>query len=111
MRILYVENHESFAKQVCKAFLKAHEVEIKPTLAGARAALAASTWDAVLVDYDLDDGKGIELVVELATHTPRPYIVAVSAYEERNEVMKQAGADATCGKLHFSKIAAYLPQV
>jgi DNA-binding NarL/FixJ family response regulator len=110
MRILYVENHESFAKQVCKAFLGAHEVEITPTLAGARATITAGVWDVVLIDYDLDDGKGIELVRELAAQRPRPYLVAVSAYEERNEAMKQAGADAACGKLQFSQIGSFLPR-
>lgn len=108
MRILFVENNATFAALVIKTFLPAHEVEVVPTLVAARKLLAAGGWDVALVDFDLDDGKGIELVNELANRNPRPYVVAVSAFDEKNATMKAAGADAICGKLQFSRISEVL---
>lgn len=108
MRILFVENHVEFARQVCAAFLKDHDVAVVPTLAKARESLESSAWDAVLIDYDLDDGKGVGLVKELASLPTRPKLIAVSAFDEKNAEMLAAGADATCGKLQFSKIADVL---
>jgi hypothetical protein len=35
-------------------------------LAAARAALAGQVFDAVLLDHDLDDGKGAELILLFA---------------------------------------------
>lgn len=108
MRILFVENHVEFARQVCAAFLRDYEVVVLPTLAKTREALASGGWDVVLIDYDLDDGKGIELVKELASLPTRPKLIAVSAFDEKNAEMLAAGADAACGKLQFSKIADVL---
>ena len=108
MRILFVENHAGFAQQVCSAFLGQHEVTVKSTLASAYEALERQEWDVVLVDYDLDDGKGIALVQRLIQRQPRPKLVAVSAFEEKNDEMLRAGADAVCGKLSFSGIGDVL---
>lgn len=62
MRILYVENHRRFAKLTVQQFLASHEVVVVPSLAAARQALAQGSFEAVLLDYDLDDGKGVELI-------------------------------------------------
>ena len=104
MKILYVENHVRFARIVITSFLSAHDVEVQPTVATALEALAARSFDAVLVDYDLDDGKG-DRVVRVATQLkPRPHIVAVSAHDEGNAALVAAGADAICAKLKFADI-------
>ena len=108
MRILFVENNASFAALVVKTFLSAHDVEVVPTLVAARELLAGESWDVALIDFDLDDGKGTELVNEFASKHPRPYLVAVSAFDDKNAAMKAAGADAICGKLHFSRIGEVL---
>ena len=59
------ENHAVFADLVSRQFLSAHEVTFVPSLAEARRFLATGSFGAVLVDFDLDDGKGDELVREL----------------------------------------------
>jgi DNA-binding response OmpR family regulator len=107
-RILFVENHAVFANQVARAFLNDHEVTTVPGLSEARAVLAKGVVDAVLVDYDLDDGKGAELVRELQSRRPRPFIVAVSSHDEGNAAMLAAGADAVCGKMEFSRIGSVI---
>jgi len=108
MRILFVENHHTFSSLVADKFLSAHEVLIVATLEHARLELSGDAWDVVLIDHDLDDGDGVELVRELDRLSQRPYIIGVSAYPHLNEALKNAGADTTCGKLDFAEIQAVL---
>ena len=69
VNILYLENHAVFAEQVSRQFLSAHRVTVVPSLSAGRSALASGSYDLVLSDYDLDDGKGEEFVRECrATH-------------------------------------------
>jgi DNA-binding response OmpR family regulator len=58
MKILFVENHSAFVQQVTTLFLTAHQVTVVPSLSSARARLTTDKYDLLLVDYDLDDGKG-----------------------------------------------------
>ena len=108
MKILFVENHSIFAKQVIECFLSAHKVTVIPTLAGARADLAANQYDALLVDYDLDDGKGEELVKELRKRNVTLRIIGVSAHKRGNAALLEAGADAICSKMNFDRIQEIL---
>jgi hypothetical protein len=48
MRLLWVENHAIFARMASKQFLAEHDLTIVPSLALARDALAAQTFDALL---------------------------------------------------------------
>jgi two-component system, OmpR family, response regulator len=105
MRILFVENHEAFSSLVTEKFLAGHHVLVVASLADARLELSAGGWDVVLIDHDLDDGKGVELVRELERQSERPYLVGISAYQHLNDALRNAGADTTCGKLQFAEIA------
>ena len=104
MKILYVENRARFARIAVAAFLNAHDVEVQPSVTAALAALQNKVFDAILVDYDLDDGKGDVVVVAAAAMQPRPRIVAVSAHDAGNAALVAAGADAVCDKLKFAAI-------
>jgi DNA-binding response OmpR family regulator len=108
VRILFVENHAEFAKTVKREFLSDHEVLIVPTISGARIQASTHTFDAVLVDYDLDDGKGAEFVRWLVQLPFRGLIVAVSSHESGNAALVAAGAAATCPKTKFSTIGEVL---
>src|SRR5205814_767755 len=66
MNILFVENHPLFAETVTRQFLSQHCVTVAPSLSAARQALVDAAFDVLLVDYDLDDGKGDELIKECA---------------------------------------------
>jgi DNA-binding response OmpR family regulator len=108
LRILFVENAEVFARVVIEQFLSGHEVIVVPSLAGARRALAAGRFDAALVDYDLDDGKGDALVRELRAAGSRLRIIGVSSKAEGTRALLAAGVDASCGKLEFAGLPALL---
>jgi DNA-binding response OmpR family regulator len=107
-KILYVENHPRFAVIVVRRFLAAHQVTLVPGLEEARAALARERFDVVLLDYDLDDGKGVVLVEELRRQAGRPLLIAASSHAEGNERLLQAGVDAACGKMDFARIEELL---
>ena len=108
MRILSVENHPEFTSAVTSSFLADHEVVVVPTVAGARAVLRASRFDVVLVDYDLDDGKGDELVRWVRMSARGTKVIAVSARDDGNQALVRAGADTVCAKLSFSRIGAVI---
>ncbi len=111
MRLLWVENHATFARLAGRQFLAEHELTVVPSLAAARAALAAGAFDAVLVDYDLDDGKGADLVPLIHGLPAPPAVVAVSSHEAGNAALVAAGADAACPKARFAEISRVLRSV
>jgi len=104
VKILFVENHARFARLTAKQFLSQHEVTIVSSLCAARE-IFDQNFEIVLVDYDLDDGKGDELVRELSICAQQPKIIAVSSHQFGNDALLDAGADAVCGKMRFAKIA------
>lgn len=104
MNILYVENHAVFAENVKRQFLSRHLVTIVPSLSAARQMLKDGIFDLLLVDYDLDDGKGDVLVRELRASGCRTVIIGVSSHNEGNTALVQAGANAVCGKTEFDQI-------
>jgi len=104
MKILYVENHEVFAAQVCQQFLSGHSVQVVASLDAAKAALAAAPCDLLIVDYDLDDGKGDELVRASLALRPGLKIIAASSHDAGNAALLKAGASAVCGKMEFNRI-------
>jgi DNA-binding NarL/FixJ family response regulator len=108
MRLLWVENHAVFVRVAGKQFLSAHAVTVAGSLAEARDYLAKQTFDVVLLDYDLDDGKGTSLFASLAELPNRPLVIAASAHQDGNEALLQAGADTVCPKGQFDEIDAVI---
>ena len=108
MRILLVENHQLFAETVRREFLASHDVAVAPSLDLARVLLSRQTYDVVLVDFDLDDGKGTDLVVELRAAGFRGRVIAVSSHQRGNDLLLKAGADACCPKMKFAEISKFL---
>jgi DNA-binding response OmpR family regulator len=111
MKILYVENHAVFAKQVSAQFLPGHEVNVVPSLALAREAFRAGNYDLLLVDYDLDDGKGNEFVREVRVAAPGLVVIGVSSHDMGNLALWDAGANAICSKMEFNKIQEVIERV
>lgn len=111
MNILWVENHEGFSRIAVKNFLISQTVTVVPSLAAARACLSESHYDVVILDYDLDDGKGIELVQEIISRPSRPALIAASSHLAGNQALREAGADATCSKMNFTQIEQVIADV
>lgn len=111
MKILFVDNHAEFASTVIECFLREDDVIVSPTIAAAKEHVLASRFDVILVDFDLDDGKGDELVRWLCSNHARARIVAISARDLGNEALMAAGADAVCPKISFAQIQSVLGEV
>jgi CheY-like chemotaxis protein len=111
MKILYVENHAVFADNVLRQFLSPHSVTVAPSLVAARQALKDGSFDLLLVDYDLEDGKGDELVSELKAHDRTILVIGVSSHDEGNAALLQAGAAAVCSKMRFDRIQSVIDTV
>ncbi len=85
MTVLVVEDfaiYRSVLRQVCLSECKASRVLEAPDLLTARAALATEAIDLVLLDLDLPDGSGFDLIDEQLKRTTRPKIIVVSAHCE-----------------------------
>jgi DNA-binding response OmpR family regulator len=108
MRILFVENHNQFVSVVTREFLSNHDVTVVPGIAAALQQLESGEFDVVLVDYDLDDGKGDQLVRKIRTNMLAVKIVAVSSHEQGNTALLESGADAICSKIDFNRIEEVL---
>ena len=104
MKILFVEDHQKFIETVTKFFLASYQLTAVPSLSEARQALAQSSFEVILIDYDLKDGKGTELMPELLKLPNRPPIIACSSHAKGSEALLLAGADAECSKLKFQHI-------
>jgi DNA-binding response OmpR family regulator len=111
MKILYVENHAVFAENVKRQFLSHHLVTVVPSLFAARRAMLGEAFDVVLVDYDLDDGKGDELVRALRLSHSNVAIIGVSSHEEGNAALMRAGAAAVCSKMNFDQIQKVIDRI
>ncbi len=111
VRLLWVENHIVFARMAGRQFLAGHDLTVIPSLALAKEALAARTFEVVLLDYDLDDGKGASLVEFIRQLPTVPVVIATSAHEDGNRLLVAAGADIACPKGRFAEISAVLAGV
>ena len=108
MIILYVEDHEAFVSAVKRQFLSAHTVSVARSISDARSLWSSDQFDAVLVDFDLPDGKGDEFVREIRADNPNLLIVAVSSHAHGNAALIKAGASIVCGKLGMTKLPGIL---
>jgi DNA-binding response OmpR family regulator len=82
-----------------------------PSISAAHIAIRAGHFDLLLVDFDLDDGKGAELVQSLRSSGHPIVIIAVSARSEGNDALVKAGANAVCSKMEFDGIQGVIDTV
>ncbi len=111
MKILYIENHEVFAKTVCNLFLSSYEVSLTPSIKLAKFLLETNNFDIVLVDFDLDDGKGDEITTWIKINYPGLKIIATSSHQAGNDKIILAGADSVCAKNNFKNIQTIIDSV
>jgi DNA-binding NarL/FixJ family response regulator len=111
VNILYVENHAVFAANATHQFLSFDTVTVVPTIDGARGQLAVKNFDLLLVDYDLDDGKGDQLIREIRASGNITPIIGVSSHDQGNKALSQAGASAICSKMQFENIQKVIKSV
>ncbi|MEJ2804454.1 response regulator transcription factor [Comamonadaceae bacterium PP-2] len=96
MRILLVEDDAALAQAVV-AYLrgKPYVIDIVPSLAQARAHVAAASYAAVLLDLHLGDGDGLTLLPTLRALDDPPITIVLTARDQVSDRIRglDAGAD------------------
>jgi len=103
MKILYIEDNKKLAELVC-TLLKGHGHEVEHNALG-KSGLKSflqdpQAWDAVIVDLDLPDIAGQDIIPEIAAQRPAFPIVVYSGENELKDRFElySLGASALISK-------------
>lgn len=88
LRILHVEDDADLHQIVATIGRKVADFDVAHTLNEARARLAQERYDLVILDIDLPDGSGWELLPQLKALAPSPPVIVLSGAEP-NETQKE----------------------
>jgi DNA-binding response OmpR family regulator len=93
VRVLVVEDDISLGSVVQRGLVEdGHAVDLERTLAGARRAVAISTYHLVVLDLGLPDGDGLSLCRELHATADPPRVLVLTARDATGD--KVLGLDA-----------------
>lgn len=106
MRVMLVDDHSSFREPLAFMLDRENEFEVVAqagSLAEAREILADDRLavEVVLVDLDLPDGSGVELIGYLSETRPKAAALVLSAFSDRSRIVRAIEAGAS-GVLHKS---------
>jgi len=104
MKILMLENHPHFADAVIKQFLHEHDVLVAQKINEAKQIISKESFDLILSDFDLDDGKGDEFVKYLRMQSIETPVIDISSHKNGNDKLIGAGANIICSKMKFKEI-------
>jgi two-component system, chemotaxis family, CheB/CheR fusion protein len=90
LRVLVVDDHE-LTLQLMEVLLrtKGHSVVVAATLGGALKAIQQRTFDLVLTDLALPDGRGeeiIDAIHSMPPSSPAPRAVVISGYDSPKDI-------------------------
>ncbi len=97
-RALIVEDNADFRRFVVRKYLSGFEVRELGSGTKFLSTLASSEFHLILMDYQLPDADGDELVRLARSAGYRGGIVGISSSEYLNRKLEQAGADASVEK-------------
>jgi DNA-binding response OmpR family regulator len=111
MKILFVENHSEFVAIAIREFFADASVRVAASVEQAKKEMATTTFDVILVDYDLEDGKGTQVIEHARRKEENTPIIAISSHPFGNQRLLASGADAVCAKTHFRGIKKVLDKL
>lgn len=97
-RIMIVEDDPVFLNRFCRIVMSAPELELCAAVsngAAARETLARTEPEVLLVDLDLPDVSGIEIIRETAQRYPQTDIMVVTVFGDERHVLASIAAGAT----------------
>jgi two-component system, OmpR family, response regulator len=96
MRILLVEDDAEFAHAICGC-LRAQNFAVEQAidLKSARSMLPVAGWNAILLDWQLPDGEGIDLLALARKHASQASIIMLTARDKISDRIRglDKGAD------------------
>lgn len=98
-KILLIDDNEELGRLLAAAFSKDFQVICARDAAGGRSAFAKKKPDLTLLDIELPDGSGVDLLVELLKAVPNARIVMLSAndqLETAREAMRRGACEYVC---------------
>lgn len=109
--VLVLEDDESIGRWVCEELSAVGmEATLVSSLKAARAAFSDHPVDALIVDRNLPDGDGLDLVAQLqrdGIRTPALIYTAMDRMSDRIEGLEAAGAvDYLCKPVHAEELVA-----
>lgn len=88
--ILIVEDHDDARREMCRIVALAFgapDVCDVATLSQARVQLGARSFDLVVLDLGLPDGRGEDFILEIGRHQPNAYIVVSTIHDESDRLL------------------------
>ncbi len=95
VRVLLVDDHRAFSGALAALLDADPEIEVVgavPSATAARAAVDKLRPDVALIDVDLGDGNGIDLVADLGRASDRPECVMLTCHDDVDTVVAAARA-------------------
>ena len=112
MHLLVVEDDEELARQLCADLQQlGYSTDVATTLTEARAGLAGTTYDVIILDRLLPDGDGLSFLGELREQDDRVPVLILSALGEvsdRVEGLQRGSDDYLVKPYHRSELDARL---
>jgi two-component system, OmpR family, response regulator len=96
MRILLVEDDDSVAETVRRGLAsEGHIADLAPDGRTARAYMLGQSYDAILLDLNLPDASGLELIGELRQASPTVPVIMLTGLSTKDDIVRgfEVGAD------------------
>jgi len=96
MRILIIESDKALNRLLAQKLKESgYQNDIAESMADGRYYTDIRNYDLVLLDWDLEDGNGIDLIPEIKDRHPKTAIIVLSAYDDKESEIKalKIGAD------------------
>ncbi|TMM54634.1 CHASE domain-containing protein [Sulfitobacter sabulilitoris] len=110
VRILHLEDDVDFAEVLADSFGKLADITPAATLAEARKAIRLRKFELIIIDWDLPDGNGMELLETLEARGIDVPVIGLSAFESgaRND---RITTELVKSRSELSKVVAKVLQV
>ena len=112
MRILVIDDNKDTARMIAMLLERrfSASIDIQPTCADARAALASNSYDVITLDYQLPDCSGLDMLDEITAADEHPPVVMITGHgdEELAYLSFRMGASGYAAK--DRKLSVSLPE-
>jgi len=111
MKILFVEDNEEFQLCVVRDYLFDHEVDSAYDGSEGIKLFDHNFYDLVLLDYQMDQVHGPDVVSHIREVNKLIPVIAVSMEDRLNEELLKLGATAALAKRHMTKLVQLIQEI